>query len=428
MNPKVILKSFVLAVSLMLGSIAYAAPPSNDSFANAIQLSGTFASASGTTEDATRQAGESSLSGDFTVWYKWTAPSTGRARFSALGTDNDFESQRITVWTGTSLGNIKLLGVQEEYTREAVLLDLPVAAGTPIYFCVAHRSDNDWDQGAFDCAIVLSTNSDLNSRNVEGYSTSDGQFNNATVLTGNDSTSISYSRDYPQREAGEPQINPNYSSWWKWTAVEDGTVVVSLAGSEIGKYYDHWSQKTFLAYHVDTYSEMINASPIAGNSIGSGLPGAFSFPVTAGETYYIAAGAGQLTQYGFRGGEDPHDLGWKVMTLQFSPAPPPSPEIDLISPGRRVGRSFTAVAIITNPETADRVIWRINGKPRLMDTNGAERISKRFRGKKQKKRRGSRKRIRTKRVGVAVAVYESGSSFESDSDSRIARSKFYKFR
>ncbi len=427
MKPKSILRILALTAIWAMAQPLQAAP-SNNNFSSAELLSGAFDTAAGTTDGATRQSGESPATGEFTVWYKWTAPSTGRVRFSVLGTDNDFESQRITAWTGSGLGDLTFLAHQEEYTGQANLLSIPVRQGMPINFCVAHRGNSSRDQGNFDCSVVLSTNTDLNSLNVVSYSVSDGRFDNATSLSGDNATAISYGIEFSQREAGEPLINPSFSSWWKWTATEDGSVTVSIAGSEVGKYFDYYEDKTFLAYNVDSFAEMVNADPIGGNAVDYGLPGSFSFNVTSGETYYIAAGTGRLTQYGFRGGQDNGDLGWRVMTLRYSPLPPPRPEINLTAPGRRVGRSFTASAVITNPENADRVLWRINGKPRLVATNGARKVTKSFRGSKQKKRRGSRKKLRPKSVGVSVAVYATDSGFESDSDARVAKSMFYKFR
>lgn len=61
------------------------APPPNDNFANAEVISGASGSTTGTVVDATREASESSTlyggTGARSVWYKFTAPSTGWFRF-----------------------------------------------------------------------------------------------------------------------------------------------------------------------------------------------------------------------------------------------------------------------------------------------------------------------------------------------------------
>ena len=79
-----------LAGVLFLPAVASAAPPANDDFANAQQLSGGLPlSFSGSLVDDTREAGEPANHGEGrgasagTVWYSWTATQTGtvRARF-----------------------------------------------------------------------------------------------------------------------------------------------------------------------------------------------------------------------------------------------------------------------------------------------------------------------------------------------------------
>lgn len=135
-------------------------------------------------------------------------------------------------------------------------------------------------------------------------------------------TAISYGLDAVEREPGEPQINPNFSAWWKWTAPANGYGVVSLAGSELGRYYDWTLDRSLLVYRVDSFSEMIVATPIAVSTSDYYLPADLTFEAVANEDYYIVAGGGRLTQYGFRSGGDADSTPWKVLTVQYSATSP----------------------------------------------------------------------------------------------------------
>jgi hypothetical protein len=70
-----------------------AVSPPNDNFSNAEALGGAAGSVAGTNQNATKEIGEvahayqpGGLPGGSSVWYRWTAPITGRAQFEATGT------------------------------------------------------------------------------------------------------------------------------------------------------------------------------------------------------------------------------------------------------------------------------------------------------------------------------------------------------
>jgi hypothetical protein len=89
-------------------------PPQNDNFAKARALSGNSATSNGTTLAATREAGEpdhyvtnppdSDLwVGDHSVWYRWTAPFTGKVELNTCTSNID---GLLAVYTGSSLGTL----------------------------------------------------------------------------------------------------------------------------------------------------------------------------------------------------------------------------------------------------------------------------------------------------------------------------------
>ena len=307
---------------LFLGSSTALAAPSNDNFADAHLLEGDFAVHAGTTVDATRESGEPDASDFSTVWYKWTPARGGRARFSALPETTGYNGWRMTVWVGASLGDLKLIAYNENSNGETRIEDLPVSPGRQYYICIGHESTSSSDQEAFSMSVVLPTESDLKPLNVTESSADNGLFNNALPLSGLSNTVISYSLNFAQNEPGEPTRNPGYSSWYYYDATENGRISLSVAGTELSHFYDFWIDKTIIAYNVNTYAEMVDASPVDTSFSTSGLPGTLSFNVIAGQRYYIAFGHGRYSNGSLSGTGNGGDTTWRVMTMSYSPLPP----------------------------------------------------------------------------------------------------------
>src|SRR5439155_24179045 len=77
--------------------------PVNDNFANAQVISGPTGSVTGRNSVASKEGGEPNHAGNpggASVWYKWTAPSSGATTFTTFG--SDFNSV-LAVYTGNSV-------------------------------------------------------------------------------------------------------------------------------------------------------------------------------------------------------------------------------------------------------------------------------------------------------------------------------------
>ncbi len=105
-----------------VGAVTLPPAPANDNFANAQQLGGPAGYVSGTNSGATKEAGEPSHSpdnnaGGKSVWYKWTAPSSGAATFatgtSTLGAASTFDTV-LAVYTGSGVGALTSLGKNDD--------------------------------------------------------------------------------------------------------------------------------------------------------------------------------------------------------------------------------------------------------------------------------------------------------------------------
>lgn len=79
--------------------------PSNDDFGSAWSVTGSSGSSTSTTVNATRQTGEPSHCGRTTgsIWWRWTAPSSGTAVFDTNGSSFDTV---MAVYTGSSVGSL----------------------------------------------------------------------------------------------------------------------------------------------------------------------------------------------------------------------------------------------------------------------------------------------------------------------------------
>jgi len=123
--------------------------PVNDDFENALAVSGSieeepgespwyFGAVTGYNWGASKQLGEPEHAGDpggASVWYRWTAPVSGVARFSAQG--NWFKTL-IAVYEGSSLG-----GLTELASGESLGIDgISVKAGTTYRIAVDGKRDS----------------------------------------------------------------------------------------------------------------------------------------------------------------------------------------------------------------------------------------------------------------------------------------------
>ena len=102
------------------------APP-NDDFADAVTVSGDTGSVDGTNEGASLEAMEPGSVSD-SVWYRWTAPSTGPATFMTCG--SPFETA-IAVYIGSMLGSLTFVTYSYESCGVASIARFEATAGTP---------------------------------------------------------------------------------------------------------------------------------------------------------------------------------------------------------------------------------------------------------------------------------------------------------
>lgn len=88
--------------------------PANDNFAGAQIISGSSGTVTGNNVNATKETGEPSHagnSGGVSVWYRWTAPSTGTVTFVTAGSNFD---TLLAAYTGASVGGLTLIASNDD--------------------------------------------------------------------------------------------------------------------------------------------------------------------------------------------------------------------------------------------------------------------------------------------------------------------------
>jgi hypothetical protein len=104
----------VLNASLWLAAAAGNVPPPNDNFAAAATLTGTSTSVSGTNLNATKEVNEPSHAGNAggkSVWWTWTAPSSGNAVIDTNGSSFD---TLLAAYTGTAVSSLTQIAADND--------------------------------------------------------------------------------------------------------------------------------------------------------------------------------------------------------------------------------------------------------------------------------------------------------------------------
>ncbi|HKS30068.1 MAG TPA: NF038122 family metalloprotease [Pyrinomonadaceae bacterium] len=116
-------------------------PPANDNFTSATTLSGCSGTVTGTNLEATKETGEPNHAPDNggglrSVWFRWTAPSTGSATFTTKGSSYDTV---LGIYTGSSVGGLTVIGKNDDVTLGVVTsstLTFNAVAGTTYMIAV----------------------------------------------------------------------------------------------------------------------------------------------------------------------------------------------------------------------------------------------------------------------------------------------------
>ncbi len=245
------------------GILTLVQQPGNDDLAGAVALGGWTATATVNTGLATREVGEPDHGavGGASVWFEWTAPSSGTASISTAGSDFD---TLIGVYTGSTIATLQPVTRNDDYpvTTRAVATFVAVAGTT-------YRIAVDGFRAATGNAVVGVNVRPPNDDLV-----------NAFVIDGDVARTSGYSIN-ATLEGSEPNhdgLATTTSVWWTWTPAISQTITMDTFGSNFD---------TVLA--VYTGAAVGALVPIAANDdAGTEMQSSVTFAATAGVTYRIA--------------------------------------------------------------------------------------------------------------------------------------------
>lgn len=192
--------------------------PPNDNFANAIALNGGTGRVNGDTTRATAESTDPELGDDdilkSSVWWKWTAPTSGKVIFD---TRLSGSSTHMAIYTG-SQENLTLIGKNEDaFYGGPVTFD--AVAGRQYFILVIGETDEYRGPVTLEWTNAFPPNDDFaNARNISG------SFGTSTV---NNALATMEPAELTEID-GEAS---DRSVWWKWTSPGDGSVIFDAGQS-----------------------------------------------------------------------------------------------------------------------------------------------------------------------------------------------------
>jgi hypothetical protein len=254
--------------------------PPNDAFDSARSLMATlpaFASEA-RNEGAIKEDGEpdhAGAPGGQSVWFEWTAPTSGRVRIATCSQQGLELDTVLGVYTGSSLGILTQVGSNDDGPRSWCRdrnseVELNVVSGTSYKIAVDSKGES---QGRFSLSIEAPGEND--------------DFADPRVLPESLNLSIGGSNLLASKEAGEPDhaAQPGGASvWFSWTAPSSGPVSISAC-----PYFEE-TPDTLLA--VYTGSSLGSLQPVAASddspSACKEAGSEVAFDAVAGTSYRIA--------------------------------------------------------------------------------------------------------------------------------------------
>jgi PASTA domain len=247
-----------LVVAIIPGT-ALGATPSNDDFVNAEVIDGRYGWIDGENIGATKEPGEPNHAGNpggASVWYSWTAPSTGRATLMCW---SEFDTL-LAVYTGDVVSALQEVASSDDGCSEESQLSFMATSGT------TYRIAIDGANGATGYHGL-----------GWGLSPSNDDFAQAVSLAG-DTGSVAGDNAYATKEIGEPDHGApgGNSVWYRWTAPSSGPATFDVCTA----YFD-----SLLA--VYTGDNVAVLTRVAQDDDDCNYASRVSFQATAGVVYSI---------------------------------------------------------------------------------------------------------------------------------------------
>jgi hypothetical protein len=280
----------LITVPITIGNPS--APPANDNFASPQTLLGGFASTSGISANATKEAGEPNHAGNaggHSVWYQWQAVDTKPVTIDTIG--SSFNTL-LAVYTGSSLSSLSLVASNDD-----------IAPGNQQSRVTFNATANT----VYDIAVDGYNGASGNLILTLDQTIQNDNFANCQFVGG--VNGVAYGANTgATKEVGEPNHAGNQggaSIWYCWTAPITGTATFTTVGS---------SFNTLLA--VYTGNSVTTLTPIASdddiNPATSNLASSVTFNAVGLTMYHIAID-------GYNGATGDTILNWSLSASGQSP-------------------------------------------------------------------------------------------------------------
>ena len=237
--------------------------PINDNFSDAIVIEGVSGNVDGISTGATLEPGESFGYKSATTWYRWTAPSDDRWRFTVQG------DTRVLLFEGDSIPALRLVGSAPLRSYSLIV----ASAGKQYHIAVA-KSDTSGEGGEYSMNWELSK-----------FGTLYDSFADAKAILDDASEHVVDVDGLTTVEPSEPEATGVRTRWWSWQAPMDGTYTWRL--EDRGRAVPTYPK---LRITMFTGTDLGDLELMAES--GPGAPFEFLLDASAGETYWIAAGLG----------------------------------------------------------------------------------------------------------------------------------------
>ena len=249
-------------------TVTVQAAPANNSFVNRTLINGTSATMTGTNVGATKETGEpnhAGNSGGKSVWWTWTAPSSGSVQIDTIGSNFD---TIMGVYTGSSVSSLTTIASDDDsggnYTSKVTF---NAVSGTTY-------------QIAVDGYNAASGNITLHVNLTTVTAPVNDNFANRTLISGTSAT-MTGTNVGATKESGEPNPVGNSggkSVWWTWTAPSSGSVQIDTIGS---------SFDTILGVYTGSTASSLTTIASDDDS-GGNYTSKVTFNAVGGTTYQIA--------------------------------------------------------------------------------------------------------------------------------------------
>lgn len=261
--------------------------PANDDFAAAAGITGASGFASGSNVEATAEPGEpdhAGWAGGASVWWRWTAPSSGRAVFSTIGSHFDTV---MAVYVGQTMGELTLIAENDD--------ELPADPDSIVIGGVyGYQSRVEFEAEAGATYRVA-----VDGLDFDGTATGDvvlswvlglpnDDFADAAEINGSRGIALGTTKGATS-EPGEPVLwgfpSTGASVWWRWTAPSSGAMTFGLVRSD-----DEDFDTVLTVWEGMALDDLVlEAANDASVGVLLNLESTVTFEASEGKTYWVAA-------------------------------------------------------------------------------------------------------------------------------------------